>query len=102
MGTLINFLMENYIYVVFVVVLLILALIGYIVDTAKTTKLKKDLTKEEDTKTSEIPLVNIDSTVKLGDTVNKMAMNSSVNVNKEPLVKPENTKEEPPKLGTLK
>lgn len=98
MGTLINFLLDNFIYVLFIAVLLVLALIGYIVDSSKTTKLRKELTKEEDTLTNEIPIANIDSNIKLGETVNKMATPIQTTVNDTITPKPAVKVEETPKL----
>lgn len=83
MGTLINFLVDNYIFVVFFGIILVLALIGYIVDTSKTNKLKAELTKVEESENGSIPIATLDAGVKLGDTVNKMAMNNNQNVNAE-------------------
>lgn len=83
MGTLIDFLLDNFVYVIFVAIILVFALIGYIVDKSKTEAVKKELTKKEDTTGPDIPLVNIDSNVKLGETVNKMANMNAENVNKE-------------------
>lgn len=79
MDVLINFLLDNYIYFVFVAILLVLALVGYIVDTAKTEKLKKEYSKKEE-ETIDIPIANLGSNVKIGETVNKMATNSNANV----------------------
>lgn len=87
MGVLMDFLLDNYIYFLFVAVILVLALIGYIVDSTKTAKLKKELTKVDKEET-DIPVLNIDSNVKLGDSVNKMAMNGQA-VDKSATVKPE-------------
>ncbi|HBA37676.1 MAG TPA: hypothetical protein DCY94_03050 [Firmicutes bacterium] len=97
MGLLIDFLLENFIYVVFISILLVLALIGYIADKTKTQKLRKELTKEEDSSTMNIPLANLDSNVKLGETVNKMASLDAENVNRQddsiPALKIEDTPE---------
>lgn len=82
MGTLVNFLIDNYIYVVFVAVLLVLALIGYIVDSKRTLKMKNEVKTEEGDNTS-IPIAAINSNITLGDTVNKMAMSTSQSVNAE-------------------
>ncbi len=97
MGTLINFLLDNFIYVAFICILLVLALIGYIVDTTKSKKIRTDLMKEKEESTSEIPIANIDTSVKLGETVNKMASINTPNVNPEGTPKPLTTREEPPK-----
>lgn len=83
MGTLINFLLDNFTYVVFIAIILVLALIGYIVDKTKTTRLRKELTKVDDTVNADIPLANIDSNIKLGETVNKMASLDVENVNRQ-------------------
>ncbi len=82
MGTLIDFLLDNYVYVIFIAIILVFALIGYIADKTKTKALKKSLTKEDDI-SPDIPIANIDSNVKLGETVNKMANIPEKNVNKE-------------------
>ncbi len=95
MGTLINFLLDNFIYVAFVCILLVLALIGYIVDTTKSKKIRTDLLKEKEENPSDIPVV--DANVKLGETVNKMASMNTPNVNTEGTPKPLNVREEPPK-----
>lgn len=78
MGALINFLVENYIYFVFIAILLILAFVGYIVDNSKTAKLKKELTGKSDDDVIEIPIA--DTTAKIGDAVNKMSMGGMNNV----------------------
>lgn len=53
-----EFLRNNYIYFVIVIVFIILALIGYMVDKAKTNKIKKQI--EEDKKSAQlnIPVAN--------------------------------------------
>ena len=79
MGVLIKFLIDNYIYFVFVAILLILALVGYIIDSAKTEKLKKEFSEKEK-ETMDIPLAAWGANVKIGETVNKLAVN---NMNKE-------------------
>lgn len=106
MEKIVDILMDYYVIIVFVAVLLILALIGYMIDSAKTKKLKKELGKEEEVPQYEIPTVKNDVGVKLGENVNNMTVNNNsvnpanqtVNVsNSEP-----SKTEEPPKLGTLK
>ena len=94
METLMNFLIENYIYFAFVAVLLILALIGYIVDTTKTNKLKKEYAKIEAEK-SDIPLAAFDSSVKIGETVNKMASKDASSVKEQPKNVPTNENNTP-------
>lgn len=81
MGTLINFLIDNYIYVVFIAVLLVLALIGYIVDSQRSAKLRADISKDEETDGAAVPLAAMNANITLGDTVNKMAMNNQQSVN---------------------
>lgn len=84
MGLLIDFLLENFIYVIFISIILVFALIGYITDKTKTNKLKKELTNEDNAEDNkDIPLANIDKAVKLGDTVNKMSSLDVENVNKD-------------------
>jgi hypothetical protein len=79
MGTVMEFLINNYIYFVFVAAFLILALIGYIVDTAKTEKLKTELSKKE--QSIDIPLASFGENITLGETVNKMTSGTKENVN---------------------
>ena len=74
MGAIINFLIENYIYFVFVAVLLILALIGYIVDNKRTDKVRKELSIGEEEKPLDIPEME---NVKLAETINQ---NNQVNL----------------------
>ena len=74
MGAIINFLIENYIYFVFVAVLLILALIGYIVDNKRTDKVRKELSIGEEEKPLDIPEME---NVKLAETINQ---NNHVNL----------------------
>ncbi len=95
MGTLINFLLDNFIYVVFVCILLVLALIGYIVDTTKDKKVKEKIEKDLEENQNEIPLV--DANVTLGETVNKMANANIPNVNDDELPTPLNMGSVPPK-----
>ncbi len=92
MGTLINFLLDNFIYVAFICILLVLALIGYIVDTKKNNKIRADLMREKGENMSGIPIV--DTSVKLGDTVNKMASMDTPNVNIEDTPNSLNVREE--------
>ena len=82
MGVLINFLIDNYIYFVFVAILLVLALIGYIVDSTKTQKLKKEFAKKEEEK-ADIPVANLTNGIKIGETVNKTAINANQTVKSE-------------------
>ena len=77
MGTLINFLIDNYIFIVFIAILLILALVGYIVDSSKNNGSKGEAKKVEDDIFGGIPLANIDANVKLGDNLNKMTLNNA-------------------------
>ncbi len=93
MGTLINFLLDNFIYVAFVCILLVLALIGYIVDTNKSKKAKTPVMVEKEETVSEIPVANINTNVKLGETVNKMANNVNLESTPQPVINNEN----PPK-----
>lgn len=55
-------LLDNYIYLAGIAVFLILALIGYIVDTMKTDKLKKKLLSQSETN-SVIPVANLNAGV---------------------------------------
>lgn len=90
MGIIVDFLIDNYIYVVFTIILLILALIGYIVDSSKAKKHENILKKSESQKTT-IPETKMDSSIKLGETVNQTTTNSNPNVNAEISPKPLNT-----------
>lgn len=66
MGILLNFIKDNFMIIVFIIVLLILALLGYIIDTSKTNKLKKELTgKSEEDNKIDIPEMQINA--KIGD-----------------------------------
>ena len=71
MNALIEFLKTNYIYFVFIGIILILALIGYIVESSKR---EKNNTKPNENKEEEFVL-NIPEmeNVKIGETVNKNA-----------------------------
>jgi len=95
MGVIIEFLVANYIYVIFIGVILVLALIGYIVDKSKTKKFEEKLMKSEEPIT---PLASIDSSVKLGETVNRMETLKSPNVNNQGQA-PIQTRDDTPKLG---
>lgn len=53
-------LLDNYIYIAIVAGFLILALLGYIIDTTKTEKLKKEFSKEKD-EVANIPVAQINS-----------------------------------------
>ncbi len=79
MGLLIDFLIKNYIYFVFVAIILVLALIGYIVDSARTEKLKKEYSKKEE-EMADIPLATFNENVKIGETVNKTTIKSNASV----------------------
>lgn len=81
MEALVNFLMENFSYVAFIIILLVLALVGYIVDTKKTNKLKDELTNVDDGGFA--PLASIDPNVKLGSAVNKVTNSTTMGVNPE-------------------
>ena len=76
MGALIQFLMDKYIYFIFTAILLILALIGYVVDS-KRSKNKEELTKQEENGTIDIPLPN--QNVKIADAMNKNNLNGNMN-----------------------
>lgn len=65
MESIINFLIENYVYVIFVVILLILALIGYIVENSRMRKIEALENAEKPLK--EIPNTSIDTDIKLGE-----------------------------------
>lgn len=66
MGIFLNFIRDNFMIIVFVIVILILALLGYIIDTSKTNKLKKELTgKSEEDNKIDIPEMQINA--KIGD-----------------------------------
>ena len=76
MNALLEFLKTNYIYFVFVAILLILALIGYIVDSSKNNKKKEEIEKkEEDEFKLDIPEVQ---NAKITDTINKNANKENV------------------------
>ncbi len=94
MEALIEFLKTNYIYFVFVAVLLILALIGYIVDSTKSDKKKveKEKKTEEEEFTLSIPEVG---NAKIGETVNK---NAGIVTNEIPSIETQNKKAEPVEL----
>ncbi len=80
MGVLIKFLVDNFIYFVFIAILLVLALIGYIIDTSRMEKAKKEKEEEEGI-VGNIPIASLDSSVKIGESVNKMTMDSNAGVN---------------------
>ena len=83
MGVLIDFLVDNYIYFVFVAVLLILALIGYVVDSAKEKNGKTKQMEDKEDDVIEIPIAALDSNVTLGSTVNQQVNKDNANVNPE-------------------
>lgn len=97
MGTIIDFLIENFMYVIFVVILLILALIGYIVDSSKTKKMDNTI-KQIENKKNEIPVSNLNSSIQLGETVNQIPTNSNPSVNTDQNVKPVKSVDEVLKL----
>ena len=70
MNALIEFLKTNYIYFVFVGVILVLALIGYIVDSSKNNKQKGVKESKEEEFVLNIPEVE---NAKIGDTINKIS-----------------------------
>jgi len=87
MGAIMEFLMKYYLYFLAVLVLLILALVGYLVDTTKTNKLKREFNKQyEEDNALEIPISKIDGNIRLGESVN-----ASVNKNNEDVNQIENT-----------
>lgn len=82
MGILIDFLVDNYVYFIFVAILLVLALIGYIVDNKRTDKVRKELSLD---KNDEVELNIPDvKNVKLNDTIKASTMTSPVNLNPNP------------------
>lgn len=89
MGVLIRFLTDNFIYFAFVVILLILALVGYIVDASRTEKLKKEMANNvQNESVLDIPIATLGENVTLGETVNKTTTPLKDNVNK-PLQAPQ-------------
>lgn len=92
MEIIINFLVDNYIYVIFVVILLILALIGYLVDSSKNRKASS--LKPESLGNEKIEMEPIDTGIKLGETVNKSVSNSNADVNVTLGEKPTNSVDE--------
>ena len=72
MEALLEFLKTNYIYFVFVAVLLILALIGYIIDSSNTIKKKQEDTNKSDEEEFVLSIPEIGN-AKIGETVNKNA-----------------------------
>lgn len=72
MGMFLEFIKHNFVYIIFVIILLILALVGYIIDTSKTNKLKKELTgKSEEDESIDIPLMD----AKLNETISMNTVN---------------------------
>lgn len=67
MDNVINFLVDNYFIIAGFACFLILALIGYIIDTKKTEKLKKEFAKEKEQE-SIMPIKEIQNDIKLGTT----------------------------------
>jgi len=87
MGAIMEFLMKYYVYFLAVLVLLILALVGYLVDTTKTNRLKREFNKQyEEDNALEIPISKIDGNIRLGESVN-----ASVNKNNEDVNQIEST-----------
>ena len=81
MGVLIKFLTDNFIYFAFAIILLILALVGYIVDASRTEKLKKEMANNiQNENVLDIPIANLGENVTLGETVNKATNNIEANV----------------------
>lgn len=78
--------------VVFVVVLLVLALIGYFIDSNRVEKIKEELSNSFDTSTNDIPEFTMDSNVKLGETLNNINnVNSPVDQSPQPnTISPDN------------
>lgn len=80
MGVLLNFLVDNYIYFIFGAILLVLALIGYIVDSTKDRKVKAVKRKENEEK-KDIPIATLNSNVKFGGNPSNGSQNTFINPN---------------------
>ena len=84
MEALLEFLKNNYIYFVFVAVILIFALIGYIVDSSKSGKRKEKTDKDVEAFMQNIPPIE---SAKMSETLNKTAKIEPVSENSEPGIK---------------
>ena len=89
METLVEFLKANYVYFVFVAGFLVLALIGYIVDSSNTEKRKREENKKSDEEEFALNIPEIGN-AKIGETVNKNAgivsnETESVDKNEQPV-----------------
>lgn len=57
----IEFLTENFIYIVIIVAFIILVLIGYMVDKSKTSKIQKEIEEKKESEQLNIPIANAQS-----------------------------------------
>lgn len=74
----IQFLMDNYIYFAIGAAVLVLALIGYAIDSAKTRKLKREMTEQKDENSVlDIPLAGLEN-ITLGETISKSVENNKI------------------------
>ena len=88
MGMFLDFIKHNFVYIAFIIVLLVLALVGYIIDTSKTNKLKKELTGKNDEDVNiDIPLMD----AKLNETISMKPVNEEVAIDakEEPVINDE-------------
>ena len=89
MDALVEFLKTNYIYFVFVAVILILALIGYIVDSSRNGKKKTGESKNNVEEEFVLSVPEMEN-AKIGETVNKNAGKETSSENVPPEVNPSN------------
>ena len=78
MENVIEFLMNYYFYFATVAFLLILALIGYLVDSRKTQKLKEEFARERE-REAIIPAQQISNNIKLGTVLNNTTTQPTAN-----------------------
>lgn len=83
MGLILDYLVEHYIAVIIVGLICVFALVGYISDDKRK---KNPNTPKEENAGPQINMANIDSSVRLGETVNKMTGTQGASVNVEPSV----------------
>ena len=89
MEALLEFLKTNYIYFVFIGVILILALIGYIVDSSRSDKKKDSKINNEDDEEFRLNIPEMQN-AKIGETVNKNAGIESDSESTLPEINPAN------------
>lgn len=88
MGMFLDFIKHNFVYIAFIIILLVLALVGYIIDTSKTNKLKRELTGKNDEDVNiDIPLMD----AKLNETISMKPVNEEVAIDakEEPVINDE-------------